>query len=145
MFVFSGPASAGILARGSATVIDVSKHVRYWRDGAEDDLESAHVLVSAGKHRQGLFFAHLALEKTLKALVCTVLKQVPPRTHDLVRLAREAGLSVSTGQTSVLKLTMRYCLEGRYPETWPEPPDRDEADRTLKDVHEVMQWLFSQL
>jgi HEPN domain-containing protein len=115
-------------------VLDVDKHIAYWRAGAEDDIESAEVLLSAGKNRQGLFFAHLALEKALKAHVSRKLGQVPPRTHDLIRLAQVAELAVSNEQLAVLKLTMRYCLEGRYPENWPEPPSVSEARQTMQDV-----------
>jgi HEPN domain-containing protein len=129
---------------GREAVIDIAKRVKYWRGGAaKDDLESAQVLVAAGKTRQGLFFAHLAIEKALKAHVCRLQGVVPPRSHDLLRLAREAQLEVTPAQAAVPKLAMRHCLEGRYPENWPESPARDEADQMLKDVCEVVQWLLS--
>jgi HEPN domain-containing protein len=39
-----------------------------------------------------LFFAHLALEKLLKAHVCRATRDLAPRVHALLRLAERAGL-----------------------------------------------------
>ncbi len=59
-------------------MIDIEKQVVYWRDGAHEDWEMAEDLVARGKTRYGLFFAHLALEKALKAHVCRVTLQLAP-------------------------------------------------------------------
>ena len=71
-------------------MINVTKHLDYWQRGASDDWESAQVLLSSGKIRQALFFGHLALEKALKGLVTRTTGDIPPRTHDLLRLAELA-------------------------------------------------------
>lgn len=47
--------------------------------------------LNAAKIRHGLFLAHLALEKTLKAHVCRTTGELAPKTHNLVRLAEMAG------------------------------------------------------
>jgi len=51
-------------------VIDIEKHVEYWRSGAREDWAVATELVDRGRVRHGLFIGHLALEKALKVLVC---------------------------------------------------------------------------
>lgn len=53
--------------------IDVAAQVRYWREGAVDDLEAAKALLAAAKFRQAGFFVHLAVEKSLKACVVHAL------------------------------------------------------------------------
>jgi HEPN domain-containing protein len=68
-------------------VIDIQKQVAYWREGAVEDWAVAQELVAADRPRHGLFFAHLALEKVLKAHICRDTGDLAPRVHNLVRLA----------------------------------------------------------
>ena len=69
---------------------DNQQQMDYWRSGADDDLEAAEQLVQLGKVRHGLFFAHLCLEKLLKAHICCTTQNHPPRIHNLVRLAERS-------------------------------------------------------
>ena len=50
--------------------IDVNKQIAFWRKSAEEDMAVARGLVHQNHIRHGLFFAHLGLEKALKAHVC---------------------------------------------------------------------------
>lgn len=59
---------------------------------AREDLDAAQSLLDVGKPRHGMFYAHLALEKVLKALVMKATCSAPPQTHDLKRLAKLTGL-----------------------------------------------------
>ncbi len=61
-------------------MLDIEGQIDYWRRGSEEDWEVAVRLVRDGKSRHGLLFAHLALEKALKALVCRHTRDV--RTSD---------------------------------------------------------------
>ncbi len=72
-------------------MMDVEKQIEHWRQGSAEDWEVAIKLVEDGKSRHDLFFAHLALEKILKALVCRQTRDVPPRIHNLSRLSELAG------------------------------------------------------
>jgi len=73
-------------------MIDINKQINFWRSGGEEDLAVARDLVNRNRIRHGLFFAHLALEKALKAHVCRVTQDIAPRLHNLVRLAELAEL-----------------------------------------------------
>ena len=71
------------------------EHITYWLEGAEEDLSAAESLFLAEKYNWSLFIAHLVVEKILKALF--VLKNdnaVPPKTHNLVKLAEESFLEL---------------------------------------------------
>jgi HEPN domain-containing protein len=122
-------------------MIDVEKQVAYWRASAVEDWQVAEELVSLGRTRHGLFFAHLALEKLLKAHVCRALSDLPPRIHALLRLAERANLTLSEAQRLFLARFDRYQLEGRYPELLPAPPTIDLAREELKQAQEVFEWL----
>lgn len=76
--------------------MDVGKQVAYWRASAEEDQEAANVLAQNGHYRHALFFAELAVEKMLKAHIARATKDIPPRSHDLLKLADRARLSLSS-------------------------------------------------
>lgn len=104
------------------TLIDVEKQVAYWRQGAAEEWEVARDLLAKNHPRHCLFFAHLTLEKILKAHVCRQTRDLAPRLHDLLRLANLAGLSLKDSDRDFLKVFGVYQVEGRYPDTFPEPP-----------------------
>jgi HEPN domain-containing protein len=102
--------------------MDLEKHIAYWRQSAQEDLEAAQVLQEIGRHRHALFFAHLAVEKMLKAHLTKKIKTVPPRIHNLIRLADLAELKISVEQDSFLRRLNAYQMVGRYPDM-PSSPD----------------------
>ena len=128
-----------------AGMINVEKHVKYWRDGATDDFAVAGELVTNGRIRHGLFFAHLALEKLLKALVCRNTGALAPKMHDLMRLSQISGLSMSQEQVTFLARFGRFQIEGRYPEVLDPEPSREHAEQDLRQVEELFSWLTTQL
>lgn len=122
-------------------MIDIQKQIAYWRDGSNEDLEVAQELVELGRTRHGLFFAHLALEKMLKAHVCRTTGNLAPKIHNLVRLAELTNLPFSKSRQRFLAGFDMYQLEGRYPDRLPAPPSRDEALQEIQEVEEILQWL----
>jgi HEPN domain-containing protein len=73
-------------------MINIDKQIEHWLAGAAEDLDVACSLVDQGRIRHGLFFAHFALEKNLKAHVCRVRNDIAPPIHNLLRLAERASL-----------------------------------------------------
>jgi HEPN domain-containing protein len=126
-------------------MIDIEKQIRYWQTGASEDWQVAEELVELGRTRHGLFFAHLALEKVLKAAVCRFTDDLPPRIHALLRLADRANLELPEEQRTFLARFDRYQVEGRYPELWPAAPDIETARAELEHGREVFEWLSRQL
>lgn len=125
-------------------MVDVEKQIGYWRQGALEDWEVAVGLVNDGKSRHGLFFAHLALEKVLKALVCRRTRDIPPRIHNLVRLSELAALKPDNYQADTLADMNQFNLEGRYPETQTPPPSPAEARTYIARSQEIFTWLIRQ-
>ena len=74
--------------------MNVEKQIAYWRTGSGVDFEVAGELVAKRRLRHGLFFAHLAVEKMLKAHVVKTTNNHPPKIHNLVRLCELAELTV---------------------------------------------------
>lgn len=98
-----------------------------------------------GRTRHGLFFAHLALEKMLKAHVCRATQDLAPHIHPLLRLAEQAKLDLSEEQLIFLARFDRYQLEGRYPNMLPVAPDVDTARWEMRQAWEIFEWLNQQL
>jgi HEPN domain-containing protein len=125
-------------------VVDIEKQIDYWRDGSGEDFEVARELVDLGRTRHGLFFAHLALEKMLKAHVCRATGELAPKIHNLLRLAELAKLSISNQQRVILGRFNQYQLEGRYPDKLPKPASKNKAKAALKEGEEILVWLKKQ-
>jgi len=126
-------------------MVDISHQIAHWRDGAREEWQVATELLEKGRVRQALFFTHLALEKALKAHVCRHTGDLAPRTHNLVRLAEIAGLTVSPEHTDVLAETNEFVLTGRYPDTAFSAPSLGDAEAHQRKAQEVFQWLIQQL
>ena len=126
-------------------MVDVERQVQYWRSSAAEDWSVAEHLVERGKSRHGLFFAHLAVEKLLKALVCRSTGDLAPRLHNLVRLAELARLQVDETQLDTLADLSVFNLAGRYPDASPVTPTQEEAAGNLERAREVVAWLTKKL
>jgi len=95
----------------------IEEHIKYWLDSAAHDLDTAEHLFMSGKYDWCLFIGHLVLEKTLKALF--VLKnnnKVPPKIHNLVKLARLSRINTDQEQEVFLGDVNDFHLEARYPD-----------------------------
>ena len=125
-------------------MVDVERQIDYWRQGSREDWEVAVKLVNDGKSRHGLFFAHLALEKILKALVCRHTQDVPPKIHNLTRLSELAGLKPDARQVRVLAAMNQFNLEGRYPESYTAQLSPEKAAEYIARAQEVLTWLTQQ-
>jgi len=125
--------------------MNVEKQVAYWREGSKEDLEVASILLGQGKVRHALFFAHLAMEKALKALVVKYTGAHPPRLHSLVLLAERAGITLEPSGLDFLAAFDIYQMEGRYPGSSQETVDRDTARHDFARSQEVHTWLISKL
>jgi HEPN domain-containing protein len=99
--------------------------------------------VDTGRTRHGLFFAHLALEKILKAIVCKESQDLAPRLHNLSRLAELTALRLDARKTEILAEMNAFHIEGRYPESLPKPPTREEALGYMSRAEGVFQWLMN--
>jgi HEPN domain-containing protein len=126
-------------------MIDVERQVNYWRQSSSEDWEVAQELVANGRTRHGLFFAHLAIEKLLKALVCQYTRTIPPKTHNLLLLAGKTDLTLSEEQKLFFARFDQYQIEGRYPEMLPKAPSREKAAQEIAVAQEFISWLKQKL
>jgi len=91
--------------------MNIHKHISHWRAGSGEDWDVAQSLIQQGKIRHSLFFAHLALEKLLKAHYCNTREKVAPMTHNLLRLADEIDLSLEGDHRTLLAECNAFNIE----------------------------------
>ncbi|HBG28132.1 MAG: hypothetical protein A2Y10_06580 [Planctomycetes bacterium GWF2_41_51] len=126
-------------------MVDILEQIKYWKSGAAEDWQAAEQLVTGNKVRHGLFFAHLSLEKILKAHVCKNTGKIAPKLHNLVRLSEIAGLELSEENIDFLAEMNQFNLEGRYPVPSLPEISNQEAKEYLKNTKEVLEWYSRQL
>ncbi len=123
--------------------------IAYWLESAEHDLETAESLFSSKKYDWCLFMGHLVLEKTLKAIyVLESNGDLPPRTHNLVRLIKESSLKVDDETILWLDRINDFHIEARYPDFKREfykICTRDFTQKHFFKVKETFTWLKSHL
>ena len=93
---------------------DADKTVSYWLEGAAYDLGVAEAMLRAEKYPYVLFMGHLAVEKTLKALVVKTTHQHAPHTHSLPILASKLTEELPEDVTAALVRFMEFYIESRY-------------------------------
>jgi len=125
--------------------MDVRKQIDYWRTSGDEDFAASQSLLEKGHLRHGLFFAHLAVEKLLKALVTQQTSDIPPRTHSLIRLAEIAGLDLEPAQQQFLREFGVYQMEARYPDSEQISLDLATAQQEISRAREMLAWLSGQL
>ena len=86
-----------------------------WLRAAEDDLVDAEVLLRAGRYAAAAFHAHQAAGKALKAAIIALRGELPPRIHNLVRLAEVLGVEDAEILEAVRRLNPHYRV-ARYPD-----------------------------
>ena len=94
----------------------MSKQIAYWINSANHDLDVAETLFQSGKYDWCLYIAHLVLEKTLKALYVKNVGKLPPRIHDLVRLANMARIEFAEETLEFLDAANTFNVSTRYPD-----------------------------
>ncbi|MCL2568095.1 MAG: HEPN domain-containing protein [Oscillospiraceae bacterium] len=92
--------------------------VDYWLDLCEDDLITAKALLEKNRLLHMGFVCHLIIEKAFKATIAKNTNEIPPRIHDLQRLATFGGVfdDLSELQLSVLDKLTPLQIQARYPE-----------------------------
>ncbi len=107
-----------------------------WLKDAEDDLASMRMLLQGRHPKHACFHAQQAVEKALKGILLE-LRQVVPRTHDLVDLlCRVRGAAPAFPDHSrAATILGRYYGLLRYPDARPPtwtPPDQAEAEEAAR-------------
>jgi HEPN domain-containing protein len=93
------------------------EHIAYWIRTAEEDWTVVDILFEKSKYLYCLFYAHLAVEKILKAnWVKNSDENYPPKIHNLVKIVQLANIELPDDDVDFLFNFNDFQLEGRYPD-----------------------------
>ncbi len=123
---------------------DLNKTIEYYESSGGEDWEIARKLFSSKDYAYSLFFCHLALEKTLKAVVVRKTDEYPPFTHFLARLAEQAGLPLDETQIADLNEITKFNITTRYEDDKREfrkLATKEYAEKYLAITEKLIQWL----
>ncbi|MDI7269099.1 MAG: HEPN domain-containing protein [Myxococcota bacterium] len=121
--------------------MNAESQVGYWATLSLRDIETAGILVDADRSLAALFFAHMALEKALKARIVRLTGQVPPHIHNLTRLAEAGGPGIDEDTLDFPAEMNRFQVHGRYPLSIDYRPSADEVARYWPRAKEVQECL----
>lgn len=118
-----------------------------WWDQAQADLDSAEAILDVGKFYVSVFLAQQAVEKGLKAHYLEKEREMPPRTHNINRLAEE--LDVPEEYLDGIRNLSTEYITARYPDAAYGLPveiyDKEIATDHVRLAKEVITWIKNQL
>ena len=127
---------------------DIDKTLDYWVESAEYDFDTGKNLLVSKKFPYALFFAHLAIEKVLKAIVVKNTEEHAPYTHSLVMLAKTAHIDIDDQMLDQLAEYMEFHIEARYPDEKKDFYKKCSEEFTTNKIDEmdkVYKWLKKRL
>ncbi len=126
--------------------MDKKDIIDYWDSEAKESLQVAQHLFVKKDYSYALFFGHLAIEKLLKSTYVNRKDVDVPRTHNLVRIAKAANLTIPEDILADLIRITAFNLEARYPDykkTFRTKCTKNFTTNELNKIHKVFKWLKS--
>lgn len=93
---------------------EFEKIIIYYQESSLNDFKVAKKLFDNEEFGYCLFFCHLALEKSLKAIMVARTDAPALYTHSLLRLSELAQLALTAQQIENLKTITKFNIAGRY-------------------------------
>ena len=135
------------MERGVMNVLD---KVEYWLNLCDEDMTTAKWLLQGKRLLHMTFFCHQITEKALKAVVASVTGEIPPKIHDLKKLAKQGNIldNFTDNQFAFLVELDPFNTEARYPDykaKIAETLTEEKCDRILKETEDFLCWIKNEL
>lgn len=118
--------------------------VQQWITLSDYDVKTAEAMLRSKRYLYVLFCCQQAIEKRLKGYVTLATKLMPPKTHDLLRLAGLARIPLEEERELFLRRLNNYYIGTRYPEevnALARELTSTLAKKYLNDTKECLTWL----
>lgn len=116
-----------------------------WLAQADADRRAAATMVEAGHYYMAAFLSHQMVEKAMKGAFIETRRDMPPKTHNLVLLARELGAPEEVVSRARLINAEYVCA--RYPDAANGVPadnyDEPKARMLLDAAEGIRSWIDS--
>ena len=124
------------------------RRIDYWINSASHDLDVSETLFKNGKYDWCLFIAHLVLEKMLKAFYVKNIGELPPRIHDLVRMANMAKIEFDEDTLEFMDAVNTFNISTRYPDeklTFYKMCTREFTEEHFQRIKEIYKCLLQKI
>ena len=120
------------------SILTKQDHIDYWVKTASKDWKAIQDMYSTKNYVHSLFWAHLVLEKLLKAhWVKDNEGNTPPKIHMLVTILNKTKLQMPDSDKQFLSEMNQFQLEGRYPDYKDELFKKYKSVQTKKILDQV--------
>jgi HEPN domain-containing protein len=124
--------------------------VDYWLELCDDDLKAANAMLQTQNLLWTGFICHLIAEKAIKAAIANVTNEVPPKSHDLPKLAGKTNIcddmpneyKILLGKLTPLQIEARYP---EYKEKISAMLTEEYCKKLLKETEEFLCWIKKKL
>lgn len=126
------------------TICPMNNVILNWIKTSDYDIVTANSMFKAKRYVYVIFFCHLSIEKSLKAVVCKITKKIPPKTHDLFLLLKLADIALPEKHQLLIAHLNTASIPTRYPEDIvkiTEQYNRTAAEKYLKQAKDFLKWL----
>ena len=120
------------------------KTLKYLKDSAKKNMNTADYLFKGRRYDSCLFFCHLALEKLIKSIVVEKTDSAAPFIHDLVKLSQYANIELDKIAEGSLEKITDFNIAGRYDDekqAFNKLCTKTYAQKYLKISKELFVWL----
>ncbi|MCL2081401.1 MAG: HEPN domain-containing protein [Oscillospiraceae bacterium] len=124
--------------------------IEYWLGLCDEDFITAKWLLRGERWLYTAYFCNQIAEKALKAAVANVTDEVPPKTHDLYKLAKYSRITedLTDAHRVFLNKIARYQIEARYPEYKNQSAallDAEKCGQMLNETEDFLCWIKQRL
>ena len=126
----------------------MEKRTEEWLIQSDYDLDSAEYMHKGGRYIYAVFMCHLAIEKALKGLYHERVREIPPKSHNLIYLLNQTGLKPPRGPGKFIVKLNEVSIPTRYPENLAKLQqiyDEIEVKDILAKTKELILWIKQQL
>jgi len=122
----------------------------YWLDLCDDDLITAKWLLKGERLLYCGYICHQIAEKAFKATIAKNTKEIPPKIHDLPKLAYQCGMydKLSDERLKLLDKLKNLQIEARYPEYREaiyQSLNLEYCEKLLEETEDLLCWIKKQL
>ncbi len=128
--------------------IDIIQIKDYWLKSSDKDFLTMNNLYDTKDYNWSLFLGHLVIEKLLKCLYIHKLKQLPPFTHNLLRLAEMCEINLNIEINEILATLTTFNINSRYDDyrdSFYYKCTKEFTEIWLKKIKEFREWIKTML
>jgi len=127
---------------------DTKEAVKYWKEIAEYDLETAKAMLATKRYLYVGFMCHQVIEKIFKGYFVFKKNEMPQYTHNLMKLAKSGDFydEFSDQQKDLIDYLEPLNIEARYPsykEALLKELAKDRIEKILNETEELYKWINS--